>query len=65
MAEAEIMHLTLKSALATSATHLNNVNAANSPLGQTDICVSARLFAAVPLLNLIDSISVSWGKFLN
>jgi integrase len=59
------MYLPLKSARATSATHLNNVNAAHSLLGHTNIGVTARFYAAVPLDNLLDSLSLTAERFLN
>jgi integrase len=65
MADAEVMYLPLKSARATSATHLNNVNAAHSLLGHTNIGVTARFYAAVPLDNLLDSLSLTAERFLN
>lgn len=65
MADAEVMYLPLKSARATSATHLNNVNAAHSLLGHTNIGVTARFYAAVPLDNLLESISAAVVRFLD
>lgn len=64
MSEAEVIYLPLKSARATSATHLNNVNAAQSLLGHTNIGVTAQFYAAVPLDSLLESISNAAGKVL-
>lgn len=62
---AEVNYLPLKSARATTATHLNNVSAAFNLLGHSNMGVTSKHYAGNPLESLLESIKAASSKLLN